>query len=388
MLDSAFSKQMGRITFLLSSLVVAVACGVALQLLLDHVENRRVTYVVAAGLIFLGVFWIRSVERRLMDAGLPRWVFWPYFFTIFAVCAAVHVLRLLDNPHTLILFFALQIPTVFLESKPASGSREERRSYPAYNHPVGQFLFLLRVLLVVAFWAALFRLQAAAGWGLALWEMRLGLLILAFAWMYNVEGRLMDAGLPRWCSVLYCLIVPALCLVPVCFQVTKDAYPLALALFAALQIPAVLFYRKTPRAAEPSTPNLQQEAAGQLDPVGGFEFATRILILAGLLCVLHLLRGDTGFGRIAWALDAALDAASVFVCVLWAVSVKGRLKTIGRTRSSLDLCALVLAACLLAVAFARASFSQALVLFVILQLPVVLVRRESILARALLADAN
>ena len=80
--------------------------------------------------------------------------------------------------------------------------------------------------------------------------------------------------------------------------------------------------------------------------------------------------------------------ASVFVCVLWAVSVKGRLKTIGRTRSSLDLCALVLAACLLAVAFARASFSQALVLFVILQLPVVLVRRESILARALLADAN
>jgi hypothetical protein len=87
-------------------------------------------------------------------------------------------------------------------------------------------------------------------------------------------------------------------------------------------------------------------------------------------------------------MDAALDAASALVCVLWAISVKGRLKELGRTRSYPDLCAIVLIACLLAVAFAGASFSQALILFVVLQIPVVLVRRESILARLFLADAN
>lgn len=396
MSDSALLKQMGRITFLLSSLLVAVACGVAFRLLQAHPESRRFTYAVAAGLIFLGVFWIRSVEGRLMDAGLPRWLFWPYFLIVFASCAAAHVLKILDSQQTLMLFVAIQLPTVLLESNPASERREEMRRYPAYNKPVGRFLFLLRLLLLAALWGALFHLQAATGWGLALLEMRLGLVLVAFFWIYNVEGRLMDAGLPRWCSVPYCLIVPALCLVPVYLKVTEDTHPLALALFVLLQIPAVFF--KTAPVAEPlpqeSSPqeavpsSAVSKPARQLDSVGAFEFATRVLILAGLLWVLHLLRGDTGFDHIARALDAALDAGSVFVCALWGVSVKGRLKKLERARSYLDFCAFVLVACLLAMAFAGASFSQALVLFVVLQFPVVLMRRESILARLFLVDAD
>lgn len=401
MLDSAFSKQMGRITFLLSCLVVAVACAGALRLLLTYPENRRVTYAVAGGLVLLGVFWIRSTERRLMDAGLPRWVFWPYFLLIFAACAAVHVLRLLDNPQTLMLFLALQIPTVFLESKPASGRGREENAPEAQvrNQPVGRFLFLLRVLLLVALWVALFHMQATATWGPALLEMRFGLALIAFIWIYNVEGRVLDAGLPHWASIPYCLLVPVLSLLPIYFKVAKDAYPLALALFVVLQISTIFLRGKTLLVAEPSSQNPNQQAvsssalqpgtsAGQLDPVGGVEFASRILILAGLLWVLHLLRGDTGFGHIAWVLEASLDAASAVVCVLWAVSVKGRLKQLGRTRSYPDLCALVLIACLLALVVAGASFPQALVLFVVLQIPVVLVRKESILARLFLADAN
>jgi hypothetical protein len=400
MMDSALSKQMGRITFLLSSLVVAVACGASLQLLLNHAGNRRVTYVVAAGLIFLGVFWIRSVEHRLMDAGLPRWYFWPYFLFVFSVCATAHVAGLLDNPHTLMLFFALQIPTVFLQSKPALTNREEARSYSAYNQPVGHFLFLLRMLLLATFWVALFQLQTTAGRGLALWEMRLGLLIVALVWIYNVEGRLMDAGQPHSLSFPYCLLVSALCFLPAYFKITDHASLLAPALFVVLQIPTFFFCRKASPAVEPlSSSSIQPEASGlpalqpsettgQIDPVGGFEFATRILILAGLLWVLHLLRGDTGYGRMAWALDAALDAASVFVCALWAISVKGRLKKLGRMRSYLDFCTLVFIVCLLVMAFAGAGFSQALVLFAVLQIPVMLMRRESILARLFLADAN
>ena len=46
------------------------------------------------------------------------------------------------------------------------------------------------------------------------------------------------------------------------------------------------------------------------------------------------------------------------------------------------------ALCLLVMAFAGAGFSQALVLFAVLQIPVMLMRRESILARLFLADAD
>jgi hypothetical protein len=398
MSDSALLKQSGRITFLLSFLVVAVACAVALRFLLAYPESRRVTYAVAAGLIFLGVFWIRSVEGRLLDAGLPRWYFWPYFLIVFASCAAAHLLKILDSQQTLMLFVALQIPTVLLESNSASERREEMRRYPAYNKPVGRLLFLLRLLLLAALWGALFHLQAETGWGLALLEMRLGLVLVAFVWVYNVEGRLMDAGLPRWCSVPYCLIVPALCLVPIYLKVIEDTHPLALALFVLLQIPTVFFKTKpvaeplpqesSPQEAVPSSALQPSNPARQLDPVGGFEFATRVLILAGLLWVLHLLRGDTGFDHIARALGAALDAGSVAVCVLWGLSVKGRLKNLGRTRSYLDFCALVAVACLPSMAFAGVSYLQALVLFVVLQIPVVLMRRESILARLFLVDAD
>jgi hypothetical protein len=296
------------------------------------------------------------------------------------------------------LFVALQIPTVLLESNSASERREEMRRYPAYNKPVGRLLFLLRLLLLAALWGALFHLQAETGWGLALLEMRLGLVLVAFVWVYNVEGRLMDAGLPRWCSVPYCLIVPALCLVPIYLKVIEDTHPLALALFVLLQIPTVFFKTKpvaeplpqesSPQEAVPSSALQPSNPARQLDPVGGFEFATRVLILAGLLWVLHLLRGDTGFDHIARALGAALDAGSVAVCVLWGLSVKGRLKNLGRTRSYLDFCALVAVACLPSMAFAGVSYLQALVLFVVLQIPVVLMRRESILARLFLVDAD
>jgi len=58
---------------------------------------------------------------------------------------------------------------------------------------VGRFLFLLRVLLVAAFGAALLHLVERAGPGVARWEMALALVILGFVWIYNVEGRALDA---------------------------------------------------------------------------------------------------------------------------------------------------------------------------------------------------
>lgn len=395
MSGSALSKQIGRISFLLSSLLVALIGSGALQLLRSHAENRRATLAVECALVLLGVFWIRSLERRLRDAGLPRWLFWPYFLFVFTVCLGARARGVVDDTQTFLLFAALQLPTVLFRSRPSPAeSRPPSASAPAdaeYNQPVGHFLFLLRLLLLAAFSAALFHLGETTGHGLALWEMRLGLVVAAFVWIYNVEGRLLDAELPRWWSIPYCLIVPTLCFLPVWFKLID--IPLALALFVAVQLPTVFFYQKA-IVAEPSPPNTSpEETTGlpskwRIQPTGGVEFAVYILLIAGLWSGLHLLRGDITGGLKGLAWDVTLDAGSLLLDGLWIVSVRGRLKAAGRARSTFDLCAIVLLPCLLLFAFRVIGFPQALVLFVVLQIPVVLMRRDSILARLFLADAD
>lgn len=382
--NSALSKQIGRISFLLSSLLVALIGSGALQLLRSHAESHRATLAVECALVLLSVFWIRSLERRLRDAGLPRWLFWPYFLFVFAVCLGARARGVVDDTQTFLLFAALQLPTVLFRSRPSPADAE-------YNQPVGHFLFLLRLLLLAAFSAALFHLQETAGNGLALWEMRLGLVMATFVWIYNVEGRLLDAELPRWWSIPYCLIVPTLCFLPVWFNVIN--LTLALVLFVAVQLPTVFFYQKA-IVAEPSPPNTSpEETAGlpskwRIQPTGGFEFAVYILLIAGLWSGLHLLRGDITGGLKGLAWDVTLDAGSLLLGGLWIISVRGRMKAAGRARSTFDLCAIVLLPCLLLFAFRVIGFPQALVLFVVLQIPVVLMRRDSILARLFLADAD
>jgi general stress protein CsbA len=399
---SALRKQIGRISFLLSSLAVAATGGGALQLMHAHEGSRRVSLAVEYGLVLLGVFWLRSLERRLRDAGLPRWLFWPYFLFVFTVCLGARARGMVNETQMLLLFVALQLPTVLFRSKPTDAESLPRRAGRAtaesdfkYNLPVGRFLFLLRLVLLAAFWAALFHLSASPARGLALWEMRLGLVILAFVWVYNVEGRLLDAGLPHVLSIPYCLIVPCLCLLPVWLKLVDP--PLALALFVLLQLPTVFFYRKA-KCAAPLRQNASREEIQEpsslpggkpIEPIGGFEFAVYILLIAGLWSGLHLLRGDAvGGGARAWAWEAAVDAVSLLLGALWIVSVKARLKAVGRTRFYLDLGSIVFLPCLLLLAFEVINVSQALVLFVVLQIPVVLMRRKSILARLFLAGAD
>ncbi len=119
MSNSTLSKQMGRVTFLLSSVLIAMLCGSAFYLLRSHAGNRHLLLAAAYGLVVLGVFWLRSLDRRLMDMGWPRWSFWPCFLTIFTACLGAHVLKILEGPETLTLFIVLQIPLAIWPGKPA-----------------------------------------------------------------------------------------------------------------------------------------------------------------------------------------------------------------------------------------------------------------------------
>jgi hypothetical protein len=259
MSNSTLSKQMGRVTFLLSSVLVAVLCGGALYLMRTHAENRHLLLAAAYGLVLLGVFWLRSLESRLMDMGWPRWCFWPCFLTIFTACFGAHVLKIVDGPEILALFIALQIP-------------------------------------------------------LAVWP-------------------------------------------------GKEA------------------------AIDLSTSQTRKPAR-KVTPIDALEFAVYVVLIAGLLHVLHLLRIDVSGMAHSRALKLAIDAGSGLLCMLWIFSARGRLKALGQMRWTLVFCSIVLIPCLLLFALRVISFPHALVLFVVLQIPAVLIRHEFTLARFLPADKD
>jgi hypothetical protein len=254
---------MGRIRFLLSLALIAVSGGALLRLWRPHASSPRATLLLEYCLALLGVFWIRNLERRLRDAGLPRWCFWPYFLIAFTACFAVHALHFANLPRTIALFFLLQLPAILFESAPA----------PA--------------------------------------------------------GLLSQAAAP---------------------PKSKPAKPVA--------------------------------------PLGAVEFAIFLLLIAGLWQVLHLLRGDVGGLPHARALRLAMDTASGLLCLAWIFSVRGRLKSLDRARWTLLFCVAVLAVCLLPLAFRLIGFPLAIVLFIVLQIPVVFLRREAISARLFPVDRD
>jgi hypothetical protein len=129
----------------------------------------------------------------------------------------------------------------------------------------------------------------------------------------------------------------------------------------------------------------ENKPAGSLD---GIEFAVYALLIAGLWYVLHLLRGDAGYGVLAWVLDSALDAGALFLCVLWTICVRRRLRNASVQPWALDFCLIVFTVSLLPLAFRAISFPQALLLFAALQIPAVLVRSGSIWTKFLPADSD
>jgi len=258
--ESYLYRKIGRLTFLLLSLIVALLCGEALVLLQAHNDSHRAHLLVEFGFVMLGVFWLRSLERRLMDAGLPRWYFWPYFLFVLGACAGAHVLKVTDGPETMALFVILQIPTVFLRSRRAADGAEPQ------SHMV----------------------------------------------------------------------------------------------------------KRAPRTT----------------PLEAFEFAVYVLLIAGLWHVMHLLRSDASGMEHSHALKYALDGGSAFLCVVWVFCLRGRLAALGRLSWALDYCTIVLTPCLLLMALKYSKFTYAIVLFLILQIPVVLARRESNFAKFFPEDAD
>ncbi len=401
MSNPALLKQIGRLTFLLNLAVVAILCLGAQLLLQSHPDSDRLETAVKFGMIFPGAFWVWSVLRRLKDAGLARWLFIPYGVAVFGACAGVHLRRILDWQETLAFFFILQIPTVLFPSKTGIGGSPRQgdtqasspsQPYPEYNEPVGRFQFVLRVALIGALFTALLQMAREAGPGVAAWEMRAGIVLFAFVWILSVEGRVMDAGLPQWVSIPYCLILPAISALPHFLKIFN--LHVALGLFVILQVPTI-FFKSRPLRGGPtiSGPDAREstgssamrrgKSARPEPSLDGIEFAVYTLLVTGLWYVAFLLRGDAGRGAMSWAPDLALDAGAMFIGALWVICVVGRLRNAGLVRWTADFCLFTLAASVLPLAFGLVSFQVSLLVFAALQIPAVFLPREASSARSL-----
>jgi hypothetical protein len=133
---------------------------------------------------------------------------------------------------------------------------------------------------------------------------------------------------------------------------------------------------------------VKRKPARNVTPLGAIEFAIYVVLIAGLLNVLHLLRGDMAGLPVPHALKYAFDAGSALLAVLWIVCVRGRFRRLGLTYCYPGFCSIVLVACVLLFAIGMINFQHVLILFAVLQLPAVLLRREFIPASLVEAEAS
>lgn len=256
------------------------------------------------------------------------------------------------------------------------------------NRLNSRIVFLSSSLLVASFCAVALklihahpfstRLVYAAGYGVA---------VLSVLWTRCLESRLKDAGMPRWSFWPYFLIVFTGCLGALALKLTNSLETIAL--FLVFQLPALLLparaaVAESPRhgvngveASESAVPR-KRKPARPVTPLGAIEFAVYIVLIAGLWHVLHLLRGDVAGLEMSHAFRIGLDAASTLLCVLWIFSVRGRFEAIGLIHWYPTFCSVVLAGCAMPFAIRVISFQHALIVFAVLQIPAVIVRREFI----------
>jgi hypothetical protein len=232
----------------------------AALLLRAHPYSHRGLLLVQFSLALLGVFWIRSLESRLMDAGLPRWSFWPYFLIVFTACFGGHALKMTSSPETLGLFLLLQLPAVLFQSQPAPAQMDggaapapQKTARPVA--PINAVEFGLYLFLLINLWNVLHLLQSdvsvfnhAKNLKLAL---QAGSWILCVPWYYSLRGRLSALGRVRW-TIYFCALTLLPCLL--LFYFRELHFLQALLLFAVLQLPIIFLRRKwiSPRASESS----------------------------------------------------------------------------------------------------------------------------------------
>ncbi len=274
--NSEFEGPVGRFTFLLRVLLVA-ACLAAFFQLWQRADSELAMWELGLFSLLFGLIWVLDASGRLMDAGMPR-SFSNHCEAIIALMSFLpFAFKLLTVPQALALFVLLQIPMVFLQSKPEDATvlewrdrheetmikravrRTGRTRRLSHNNRVS---FTVSVFLVVFFLGVLNTLSANTNFEIELLALDLLSCFLFFIWFIFLGMRLGEAGLSHWHKNTFLLVVAA-CSLPYAYKFTD--FPQTLALFVVLQIP-FFFARKKPAstgaAPEAASPGPVMDGAG------------------------------------------------------------------------------------------------------------------------------
>lgn len=245
------SKNLSRIPFLISLIAVAALSAGAMLLLKAHAESHHAQLAVGYCLVILGVVWIRSLGSRLMDAGLPRWAFWPFFLIVFTACLGGHLMKKITGPETLGLFLLLQLPAMLFQSQPLAVESLPQTVAPAPKKParpvtpISAVEFAIYLFLLINLWNVLHLLFSDVSAFTHVKALRIGLdgasALLLIPWFFSLRGRLKALGRAHW-TMHFCAftLIPCLLL----FYFREMRFLQALILFATLQIPAIFLRRE------------------------------------------------------------------------------------------------------------------------------------------------
>lgn len=236
----------------LARLCYCILCIVWGVKVIGRLEDAAKAPSVRQGLL---VIFLALLTGLMSHFQLRMWTQWLEGFSVFnTVVALSQWLIHLNGYEKLGLFFLVQIPIAFLQSKPTQTVSYPRQRANAAKTNVlalcGPFEYLRILLVIAGVYIPLIYMDYASNNGVGSWTARSGYAILAFFWLTFAHGRLKDAG---WAHSDYppqfFLFVAVASLMPLAVH-WVNGYG-ALAIFVIVQIPTA-FLKSVPLPEEES----------------------------------------------------------------------------------------------------------------------------------------
>jgi hypothetical protein len=394
-------KPGGRIDFVLRILLITVLGFVCAQVLrsdallhLSFLPQVLRVLLQATAFCLVGMYSANAINERFLDTELPRWCRYPAF-AVWLLSTSLPFIWTWTWPYGLSLFLFLLIagaiiPSNRVSAKPASVddmAEDDGKVYaPDRMIParllIGPVGFLRSLLTFACIGLPLIWLEGLFGRGLGAFVAYLGYSILYFVWLFKVFGRFADSGRSsNWYWFPFCITVSIVPLLPFWYKLI-NRYE-ALAMFLLIQVPLALM-RSEVRPEEPAQPQkTQTEYRKNLElkrknakpfMVGPFAFVIRLLVIACLWVPLIYMENASGNGPGKW-----FSFCGYFILSFaWIMNAAGRFTDANWAFGwhTSQYCLVVSVASLMPVAVHWINGYEALAIFVLIQLPTVLLQSK------------
>lgn len=423
---TARSRTVGRINFVLRTIVL-VALAYSVELLAVDLLHLQFlpdyAYLVQRIAVFgiFGMFWLRPLDGRLVDAGLARWYRYPAI-TLWLVSTSLPVIF----PHWpllgLALFLLLLIPGGTIPGKLAwaelsvtcnlahdQDNEEPESTLPTKKFPalplVSRIDFVRSLLTLACLWLPLIRLEEISQNHIGAWIARFGYAVLCVVWLTKAIGRLEDIGKPPTVrqGLLVILLILSIGLLhrlgftqashrwqddPFFHFLSNLVKRISqlngyekLGLFFAIQAPLMFLVSDSNPTAHSSSKSRAKRKerhsskdanANDMALCGPFEYLRILLVIAGLFLPLIYIDYASDGGMGSWLARAGYAILAFF----WLSFAHGRLKDAGWAHDEYpaQYFLVVSVASLMPLAVHWVNAYGAIAIFVILQIPTALLK--------------